>query len=147
MRADSAAPPVVAAWADELVSGVIGAQLRDATFQSPYGKRNFRSALESILAGDDLAWCGAKGCAAQSSTALSRALDWLEKDQGREASQWKWGRAHDAISIHKYRTGQSGLVFSSRYRGHEQPMLSLANTALEVAPCRAGAPTDAQTLM
>ena len=196
MRADSAAPLIFAAWADELVRGVIGPQLGDATFQSLYGKRNFHSALEGILQRDDQAWCGDKGCAVQSNAALSRALSRLEKDHGTRPDQWTWGRAHNAISSHKpfgnvpllakffdvrvptggdtytinvgqywandakapfanrhaasmrtifdladpeksqfiYQTGQSGLVFSKRYRDMSNQWAGLQTRPLQLQP-------------
>ena len=75
MRAESAAPLIFAAWVDELTRGVVGAKLGESTFKPLYGKRNFRAAMEGIMARNDADWCGAGGCAAQSSAALSRALE------------------------------------------------------------------------
>ncbi len=101
MRADSAAPTIMEMWADELTRGLVGDKLGDIAFKSLYGKRNFRAAIEGILARDDAAWCGEKGCAAQASAALDRTLPRLEKTSGADISQWTWGRAHNAISAHK----------------------------------------------
>ncbi len=100
MQEDTAAPLVFAAWADELTRGIVGGKLGQATFKSLYGKRNFRSAIEGIMARNDTHWC-AGSCAAQSSAALERALNRLQNDHGLDAAKWSWGRAHNALSAHK----------------------------------------------
>jgi penicillin G amidase len=101
MRADSAAPMIMEMWVDELTRSVVGGKLGEAAFKSLYGKRNFRAAIEAILARDDAAWCGEKGCPTQANAALNRTLTRLEKTSGADISQWTWGRAHNAISAHK----------------------------------------------
>ena len=196
MRAESAAPLIFAAWADELTRGVIGGKLGEAPFKAMYGKRNFRSAVEGIMDRNDTDWCGKTGCAVQSDLALDRALTRLQKDHGTDAAQWTWGRAHNALSAHKpfgnvpllakffdvrvptggdtftinvgqywandeklpwanrhaasmrtlfdladleksqfiYQTGQSGLVFSSRYRDMSQQWSKVEYRALQMNP-------------
>lgn len=196
MRADSAAPLIFAAWADELTRGVIGGKLGEATFKAMYGKRNFRPAIEGIMARNDAAWCGVASCPGQSSAALSRALTTLQKDYGADVGQWTWGKAHNAVSAHKpfgnvpmlakffdvrvptggdafsvnvgqywanddklpyanrhaasmrtlfdladlersqfiYQTGQSGLVFSSRYRDMRETWARVDYRALQMNP-------------
>ena len=196
MRADAAAPLIFAAWAEELTRGIVGARLGDALFKSLYGKRNFRAAIEAIMARDDADWCGAGGCAAQSAAALSRALSGLQADYGADVGLWTWGRAHQAWSAHKpfgnipllarffdvrvatggdtfsinvgqywpndektpfasrhaasmravydladleksrfiYQTGQSGLVFSSRYRDMRDSWASVQYRPLQLSP-------------
>ncbi|QCB45540.1 penicillin acylase family protein [Hydrogenophaga sp. PAMC20947] len=101
MDMNRAAPLIYTAWVDEFTRGVIGARLEPARFESLYGKRLFRNAVEGILERDDLAWCGATGCLAASTAALDRALDRLGSMQGRDVSAWQWGDAHPAISIHR----------------------------------------------
>jgi penicillin amidase len=101
MRADHAAPLIFTAWIDEFTRGVIGRRLGKARFESLYGKRNFRSAVEGILERDDKAWCGAEGCGAASTAALDRALDKIAQAQGQDVSQWQWGEAHPALSVHR----------------------------------------------
>lgn len=196
MRLEAAAPLIFAAWADELTHGVIGGKLGESTFKSLYGKRNFRSAVEDIMARNDADWCGAAGCNVQSGLALDRALTRLQKDHGAGVTQWTWGRAHNALSAHKpfgnvpllakffdvrvptggdtftinvgqywandeklpfanrhaasmrtlfdladleksqfiYQTGQSGLVFSSRYRDMSQQWAKVEYRALQMKP-------------
>ncbi len=196
MRAESAAPLIFAAWADELTRGVVGGKLGEAPFKPLYGKRNFRPAIEGIMARNDADWCGVATCAGQSSAALNRALTRLQKDYGADASKWTWGRAHNALSAHKpfgnvpllakffdvrvptggdtftvnvgqywanddklpfanrhaasmrtlfdladleksqfiYQTGQSGLVFSSRYRDMSEGWARVEYRALQMKP-------------
>ncbi len=196
MRADSVAPLIFVAWADELTRAIIGGKLGEAPFKALYGKRHFRSALEDILERNDASWCGAAGCAAQSTAALDRALARLQAVYGADVSQWAWGRAHVALSAHKpfgnvpwlarffdvrvptggdtftinvgqywpngeatsfanrqaaslrtvydladlensrfiYQTGQSGLVFSSRYRDMRDSWAALQYRPLQMNP-------------
>jgi penicillin amidase len=101
MRADQAAPLVFAAWADELTRGIVGGKLGEATFRPLYGKRHFRATLEDVLERQDINWCGAAGCEAQSTAALVRALDRLQASYGADVGGWAWGRAHMALSAHK----------------------------------------------
>lgn len=196
MRADSAAPLIFSAWVDELTRGVIGSKLGEARLESMYGKRHFRSAIEEMMERDDKAWCGAAGCAAQSTAALDRALTLLQTTRGGEPAQWKWGEAHQALSAHRpfskvgaltrffdvtvptggdsftvnvgqywpndakfpfanrhaaslravydladleksqfiYQTGQSGLVFSSRYRDMSRSWSEVGYRPLQMNP-------------
>jgi penicillin amidase len=103
MRADSGAPLVFAVWADEFTRAVIAPKLGDAKFNNLYGKRTFRAGLETIVGDPNAAksWCGNDNCAEQSSKALGRALDRIVQEQGSDVSQWRWGRAHPALSAHR----------------------------------------------
>lgn len=196
MSAGSAAPLIFSAWVDELTRGVIGSRLGEERLMAMYGKRHFRSAIEGIVERNDAFWCGAGGCAAQSSAALDRALDRLQASYGRVPAQWKWGDAHYALSAHRpfgsvpllarvfdvrmpsggdsftidvgqywpndvkipfanrhapslravydladleksqfiYQTGQSGLVFSSRYRDMSQAWANGGYRPLQMKP-------------
>lgn len=101
MRADAAAPLIFSVWADEFARGVIGARLGKERFESMYGKRNFRQAIEGMLETDNKAWCGPGGCAAASGAALTRALERISAQLGQEVSKWRWGQWHPAISAHR----------------------------------------------
>lgn len=101
MAADQPAPLVFAAWADELARGLIVPRIGSARFAATYGKRDFRAAVEGILARDDAWWCAPHGCARQSALALERALDRLHSAQGAQPALWRWGRAHPAESRHR----------------------------------------------
>jgi len=101
MRADAAAPLIYSAWVDVFTRQVVGARLGEARFNTLYGKRLFRNAVEGILETDNKAWCGPAGCAAASGAALTRALDALQAVHGSDVSRWRWGDAHPAISVHR----------------------------------------------
>ncbi len=101
MRAGSAAPLVFAVWADELTRGLIAPRLGEARFKTLYGKRQFRSAVEGILARNDAGWCAPKTCEAQSGEALDRALERIQAQLGPDVASWQWGRWHVALSAHR----------------------------------------------
>ncbi|MES2414337.1 MAG: penicillin acylase family protein [Pseudomonadota bacterium] len=196
MRAGQPAPLVFAAWVDELTRGVMSEAIGPELFTTLYGKRHFRSTVEEFMARNDITWCGRRGCDAQSAAALDRALTRLQNDYGPDVSQWSWGRAHYALSVHKplgnvpalarffdvtvptggdaftvnvaqywaaegkspfanrqaasmraiydmadlensrfiYQTGQSGLVFSSRYRDMRDGWAAVEYRPLQMNP-------------
>ncbi len=101
MRVDSAAALVLNVWADELTRGLVVPRLGVERFQSLYGKRHFRAAVEGILDRSDAFWCGAASCSVQVASALDRALDRIAAAQGRDVNAWRWGAWHPAISSHK----------------------------------------------
>ncbi|MCE2782169.1 penicillin acylase family protein [Limnohabitans sp.] len=101
MKADSAAALVFNVWADELTRGLLVQHLGAERFQSLYGKRHFRAAVEGILKRSDAFWCGAAGCPTQVSAALDRALTRIATQQGKDMRTWRWGAWHPAISSHK----------------------------------------------
>jgi penicillin amidase len=98
MRVDSAAALVLNVWADELTRGLLVPRLGVERFQSLYGKRHFRAAVEGILDRSDAFWCGAARCSVQVASALDRALDRIAASQGRDVNAWRWGAWHPAIS-------------------------------------------------
>lgn len=101
MDAQQPAPLIFAAWADELARGVILPRIGEQRFAATYGKRDFRAAVEGILARNDAWWCAPLDCAQQSAQALARALDRLQAAYGAQPAQWRWGQAHPAVSSHR----------------------------------------------
>jgi penicillin amidase len=101
MHTDTPAGLILNVWAHELTQALIAPRLGQERFAALYGKRNFRPALEGILQRQDPFWCGEQGCAVASSAALDRALTWIEARQGSNPDQWRWGRAHPAVSSHR----------------------------------------------
>ncbi|EER60620.1 Penicillin amidase [Acidovorax delafieldii 2AN] len=101
MDAGRPAPLVLAAWADEMVRGVIAPRVGEASFKATYGKRDYRAALEGILERDDAWWCQPLSCAEQSAAGLVRALDRLQAAYGADPTRWRWGEAHPALSSHR----------------------------------------------
>ena len=101
MKADTAAPLIYSAWVDAFTRHTVGERVGQERFAGMYGKRLFRSAVEGILERDDAGWCGAAGCAAASGLALTDALNRLQPVHGNDVAAWRWGKAHNAISIHR----------------------------------------------
>ncbi len=199
MIANSAAPLIFAAWADEVARGLITPKLGEATFKRLYGKRHFRGVVDQVMIGSDPAvgayWCAPQSCAEVSSAALGRALDKISAVQGQDVKAWNWGAAHLARSIHRpfgnvaplakyfdvtvptggdpwtvnvgqywlneakpynnrhaaslrhvfdlsdleksgfmYQTGQSGLVWSRRYRDMSEGWAAVQYRPLQLAP-------------
>nr|WP_145548250.1 penicillin acylase family protein [Variovorax boronicumulans] len=196
MRGDSAAALVFSVWVDELTRGLLVPRMGQERFDALYGKRHFRSTVETALAADDAWWCAPRGCAEQAGQALTRTLDRLSKLYGDDPSRWRWDAAHMALSVHRpfgnvallarwfdvrvpaggdtftvnvgqywpndaknpfasrhaaslravydladlersqfiYQTGQSGLVFASRYRDMAQEWSHVEYRFLRMAP-------------
>ena len=101
MRADAAAPLIFTVWADELTRGLVEPKLGSSTFKAQYGKRNFRVLLEQVMKQPQNWWCAPQSCAQQSTAALDRAIDRIVKLQGKDPRQWRWGREHLALSLHR----------------------------------------------
>ena len=101
MHKDSAAALIVNVWADELTRRLLTPKLGAERFQSLYGKRHFRAALEGILARNDAFWCAQGDCAREVSAALDSALHRIVERQGSDLARWRWGAWHPAISSHK----------------------------------------------
>lgn len=198
MRADSGAALVFAYWADELTRGLLVPKLGEEKFKALYGKRSFREGLQTILFDPRASsfWCGPAGCSDASSKALTRALERIVAEQGKDVAAWRWGKAHVALSAHRpfgnvallakafdvsvpspgdnwtvnvgqywasqaklpfanrhaaslravydladleksqfiYQTGQSGLVFSGRYRDMSEQWARVEYRALQMQP-------------
>jgi penicillin G amidase len=101
MHKDSAQALIVNVWADELTRRLLSPKLGADRFQSLYGKRHFRAALEGILASNDAFWCSQGDCASEVSAALDSALKRIVQRQGSNLAHWRWGDWHPAISSHK----------------------------------------------
>ena len=101
MHKDSAAALIFNVWADELTRALLVNKLGAQRFQTLYGKRHFRPAVEGILARNDPFWCGSGDCHAQVSLALDRALSRIAERQGTDLSKWRWGAWHPAVSSHR----------------------------------------------
>lgn len=107
MAADRAAPLIFWAWARQLTEGVFADEVGATLFEAQLGTRNFREALDGVLARNDAWWCDDKAtpeaetCARQSDRAFTRALDELQARFGPDVSAWRWGDAHIARSEHR----------------------------------------------
>ncbi|MFT3721257.1 penicillin acylase family protein [Pseudorhodoferax sp.] len=204
MRGDGPQPLIFAAWVDELTRGLLIPHLGRERFDALYGKRQFRSLVETALAAHDGWWCTPLRCAEQVDRALDRALARLAAAYGPDIARWRWDQAHPAVSSHRpfgsvallarwfdvrvptggdgftvnvgqylpgdakqpfanrhaaalraiydladleqtrfiYQTGQSGLVFSGRYRDMAQEWAQVRYRRLAMEP-----PDVAHTLL
>jgi penicillin amidase len=103
MKADGIAPLVFAVWADEVTRGLVAPKIGDDKFKQLYGKRTFRAGIEEMLLNPKAGafWCAPTSCAEKSSQALGRALDRIVGEQGADTANWRWSRAHMALSSHR----------------------------------------------
>jgi penicillin G amidase len=98
MSADTFAPLIFSAFADQLAQITIVAKLGEAR-KSVYGRRDYRPAVEGMLERKDTFWCGGD-CDVTIVKAFDLALDDLKKRYGDDMSKWNWGEAHRAVSAH-----------------------------------------------
>ncbi|NCX45376.1 MAG: penicillin acylase family protein, partial [Betaproteobacteria bacterium] len=72
-----------------------------------YGRRDFRSLIEVIVARQDESWCddrssaSLESCQTMLALAWDDALDRLSARYGDDPRQWTWGRLHPAVSAHR----------------------------------------------
>jgi penicillin amidase len=106
MRADRPEPLIFTAWMREAVKTVYGDDLGPTLGRY----LDYRAlALIRLLEGRATArdWCDDRTtperetCATAMASALNRALRDLEARYGKDWSQWRWGRAHRALSEHR----------------------------------------------
>jgi penicillin amidase len=106
MRADLPEPLIFTAWLRAAVQAIYGDDLGPA-FDRFWGPR--ANALIRLLEGRATArdWCDDQGsapresCGAVLAAALTRAIADLERRYGKDRSQWRWGKAHEALSEHR----------------------------------------------
>jgi penicillin amidase len=107
MAADRAAPLIYWAWQRQMARALFMDDVGAALWERSLATRSFQDTLENVLARDDASWCddrstpAAETCAQQSDAAFTRALDELQKSQGGEVAQWRWGRQHQARGEHR----------------------------------------------
>lgn len=116
MAADRVEPLVVTAWMRELTRLVYADELGPDLFADYWDQRQvFMKAVLENRDGQG-AWCNRRGqaepvtCESLVQRALVLALDDLEKRYGADASQWRWGTAHDARSEHRPFARVAGLA-------------------------------------
>ena len=107
MAADQAAPLVYWAWHRQLSERVLKDELGAPLYDRLLGQRGYFDTLEGVLARDDGWWCDDKAtpavetCAQQVDAAFTAALDELQRLQGADPAQWRWGQAHQARGEHR----------------------------------------------
>jgi penicillin G amidase len=107
MTREQAAPAIYWAWLRHLTEGVLADELGAGFYDATLGTRQFRDAIEGILARDDAWWCDDKAtpqaetCAQRSDTAFTLALEELHAKLGKDVASWQWGKLHVARSEHR----------------------------------------------
>lgn len=106
MVANSAAPTIFNAWADQLTR-LLFSRLGNL-FEQEYGKRRqFREALILQIANPNSPWCdqpssaAVENCVETAKLAYDLALDQLSSAYGTDPQKWLWGQAHLAIAEHR----------------------------------------------
>jgi penicillin G amidase len=106
MRADLAEPLIFTAWMRTAVEAIYRDDLGPA-FERFWGTR--ANALIRLLEGratgrdwcDDLSTPTRESCGAVLAAALTRAIEDLQRRYGKDRSQWRWGKVHEALSEHR----------------------------------------------
>jgi penicillin amidase len=105
MKISSTEALIFNAWIDQLTQLVFKPKL-GIFFDDIYHQKNLREGLIKILSENDSSWCDdaktaeMERCADLSPEALNMAMDYLSKRYGSNPNNWKWGKAHPAISQH-----------------------------------------------
>lgn len=101
------APTLASAWVDELARLLFADEMGEARWSEHYGRSDFRTPLETVILGRDRRWCDdrasieVEGCETLIVQAWDAALDALSARLGNDPRQWVWGRAHQAVSVHR----------------------------------------------
>jgi len=106
MRADLPEPLIFTAWVRAAVEAIYRDDLGPA-FERFWGAR--ATALIRLLEGratgrdwcDDRTTASRESCGAVLAAALTRAIADLERRYGKDRSQWRWGKVHEALSEHR----------------------------------------------
>jgi len=107
MDAASVAPLVFWAWSRQFTLAVFGDEIGRAALEKSMATRNWRDALEGVLARDDAWWCDDKAtpavetCATMNDRALGLAIEELRERFGPDVEHWRWSRALQARAEHR----------------------------------------------
>lgn len=109
MAAQRPEPLVFWAWSRHLTEGLLADEVGPEFLgRTMVGSRNYRDAVEGILARDDAWWCDDKrtpqvteSCQDQVDAAFHKTLEELEALQGPDPARWQWGLAHQARAEHR----------------------------------------------
>jgi penicillin amidase len=112
MDADRAEPLIFNAWMRAASRRIFADELGDALLNDYWEQRNVHQPMVDVLKnkGGQGKWCGdarrapattSHSCDELLSLSLEQALADLERRYGKEMSQWRWGKAHVALSEHR----------------------------------------------
>nr|WP_243656619.1 penicillin acylase family protein [Paucimonas lemoignei] len=129
MAADRPEPLIATAWLRELSRQIFADEVGEDLFKEYWEYRNIQQAMLNVLRNKDgqSRWClkiaspsaartaqqasaaDSQACQALLPVALRTALDELETRYGEDMREWRWGRAHVAVSSHRPFGKVSGL--------------------------------------
>ncbi len=95
------------AWTREVTKRILSDEVGAELFEAIYGRRDFRVAVNSVLAREDAWWCDDKTTAKNESCddivlgAFSSAVAELTQKYGNDPAQWNWSQAHVARGEHR----------------------------------------------
>jgi penicillin G amidase len=95
------------AWTREVTKRIFSDEVGAELFDAIYGRRDFRVALNAVLAREDAWWCDDKTTAKNEScddvvlAAFSAAVVELTKKYGDDPQKWNWSEAHVARGEHR----------------------------------------------
>ncbi|NDB14348.1 MAG: penicillin acylase family protein, partial [Betaproteobacteria bacterium] len=107
MDQGSVAASLAVAWVDAFTQRVLADDFGAGLWSRHYGRRDFRSLIEVIVARQDESWCddrssaSLESCQTMLALAWDDALDRLSARYGDDPRQWTWGRLHPAVSAHR----------------------------------------------
>lgn len=105
-KSDGADALLMWAWTKEVTKRIFADEINGALFESIYGRRDFRAALNAVLERNDPWWCDdkttqrAERCDDIVLASFEAAVADLHKRYG-EVAKWKWDEAHVARSEHR----------------------------------------------
>ncbi len=95
------------AWNREVARRMLADEVGTELFEALFGRRDFRAAVNGVLARNDAWWCDDKTtvktetCDEIVNAAFDAALDDLAKRYGSDLTSWRWDTAHFARSEHR----------------------------------------------
>ena len=94
-------------WARETTRRAFADDMGKTLFNAIFGRRDFRTALNGVLARNDAYWCDDSTTPAKEScddvvaAAFDAALDALQATHGKDVNTWRWDTTHFARSEHR----------------------------------------------
>ncbi len=94
-------------WARETTRRLFADDIGPGLFNAIFGRRDFRSALNGVLARNDAYWCDdittpfKESCDDAVAAAFDTALDSLQATYGSDVNAWRWDSSHFARSEHR----------------------------------------------
>ena len=95
------------AWNREVAKRLLAEKVGSELFETVFGRRDFRAAINGVLSRNDAWWCDDKTTAKTETcdeivnAAFDAALDDLARRYGNDTTAWRWDASHFARSEHR----------------------------------------------